>query len=117
MLRLLADENLDNNILRGLELRSPSLDIVRVQEVDLREASDVEILEWAAAHGRILVSQDRKTLPRCTFERVERGLRVPGVFLLRRSAAIGAVIDDLLILAECSEEREWEGRVIYLPLR
>ena len=32
-MKFLADENLDNNILRGLLRRKPDLDIVRVQDV------------------------------------------------------------------------------------
>jgi hypothetical protein len=34
MLRLLADENLNQRILRGLKLRLPDLDHVRAQDVD-----------------------------------------------------------------------------------
>lgn len=33
MLRLLADENLDGNIVRGLTRRLPSVDVVRVHDV------------------------------------------------------------------------------------
>ncbi len=117
MLKLLADENLDNDILRGLELKIPTLEIVRVQDVGLQEADDPDILDWAARNERILVSHDRKTMARFAYERVERGLKMPGVFLVRRFAPIGSVIDDLWILAECSREGEWEGQVRYLPLR
>jgi hypothetical protein len=35
MLKLLADENFDNQIVRGLLRRNSKLDIVRVQEVGL----------------------------------------------------------------------------------
>jgi len=31
--------------------------------------------------------------------------------------AIGTVIEDLLLLAESSLENEWEGQILYLPLR
>jgi hypothetical protein len=34
-LRLLADENFDNTIVRGLLRRRPSIDVVRVQDVML----------------------------------------------------------------------------------
>lgn len=30
---------------------------------------------------------------------------------------VGPVIEDLLFLAECSRDGEWEGQVLYLPLR
>ena len=48
MLRLLADENLNNDIVRGLLRRSPDLDVVRVQDVGLSGAEDPTVLEWAA---------------------------------------------------------------------
>jgi len=48
MLRLAADENFNNDIVRGLLRRKPDLDIVRVQDVGLSGADDPTILEWAA---------------------------------------------------------------------
>ena len=38
MLRFLADENLNNQIVRGVLRRKPDVDIVRVQDVGLSEA-------------------------------------------------------------------------------
>ena len=40
MLRLLSDENFNGDIVRGLFLRQPNLDLLRVQDVGLREADD-----------------------------------------------------------------------------
>jgi hypothetical protein len=48
MLRLLADENFNCDIVRGLLLRDSPLDIVRVQDLGLTGAPDPEILTWAA---------------------------------------------------------------------
>jgi hypothetical protein len=33
VIRLLADENFNNNIVRGVRLRDPDIDLVRVQDV------------------------------------------------------------------------------------
>ena len=52
MLRLLADENFNGDIVRALLLRQPDLDIVRVQDVDLAGVDDPDILAWAAANER-----------------------------------------------------------------
>ncbi len=41
---------------------------------------------------------------------------MPGVFEVRSVAPIGQAIDDLILLAECSFEGEWEGHVRFLPL-
>ena len=42
---------------------------------------------------------------------------MPGVFELSRNVPIGVAIEDILLLAECSLDDEWEGQVRYLPLR
>lgn len=41
---------------------------------------------------------------------------MPGVFVIEQELPIGQAIDDLLLLAECSEAGEWEGQVLHLPL-
>ena len=46
MLSFLADENFNNNIIRGLLRRNSDLDLVRVQDVGLIGAEDPAILEW-----------------------------------------------------------------------
>lgn len=40
---------------------------------------------------------------------------MPGVIEIQTDAPIGQVIEDLLILVECSHEGELEGQVQYLP--
>jgi predicted nuclease of predicted toxin-antitoxin system len=64
MLRLAADENFNNNTVRGLLRRKPDLDIVRIQDVGLSGADDREILEWCAHEGRVLLTHDVSTITR-----------------------------------------------------
>lgn len=52
--RLLADENIDPDLVTGLTRRVPETDIVRVQDVGLRTEDDPTILAWAADERRIL---------------------------------------------------------------
>ena len=42
---------------------------------------------------------------------------MPGIFEVSRNLPIGHAIEEILLLAECSLEGEWEGQVRYLPLR
>lgn len=117
MLLLAADENLDNDILRGLLRRQPKLNIVRVQDVGLAGASDPLVLEWAADEERILLTHDVSTITYYAYERVRGGRSMPGVVEISRLVPISVVIEDILLLAESSLEHEWDGQVIYLPLR
>jgi hypothetical protein len=43
MLLLVADENFNNDIVRGLLRRRPKLDVVRVQDVGLSGAEDADV--------------------------------------------------------------------------
>lgn len=55
-------------------------------------------------------------MTRFAFERVKTGQSMPGVVEVRRELPLRAVIEDLLLLAHGSEDGEWEGRVLFLPL-
>ena len=117
MLRLATDEDFNNRILRGLLRRGTGLDIVRVQDAGLAGRSDAEVLEWTAREGRVLLTHDVTTMRRYVDERAAAGLPTPGVFEVSQHTPIAIVIEDILLLAECSLEGEWEGQVRFLPLR
>lgn len=116
MVPLLADENLDGAIVRGLLRQRPGLDIVRVQDVGLSGAEDPAVLDWAARHGRVLLTHDVATMTRYAYERVAAGLPMPGVFEVSQDLPVSRAIEDILLVAECSQPGEWEGQVRYLPL-
>ena len=117
MIRLLADENFNNNIVRAVRIRAPDVDIVRVQDVGLSGADDPTVLDWAAQHRRVLLTHDVSTITAFAYDRVREGEPMPGVFEVGRTVALRSAIDDILLLATCSVDGEWEGQVRYLPLR
>jgi hypothetical protein len=80
----------------------------------LRGSDDPTVVSWAAEHGRVVVTQDVSTMSRHAYARVAAGLPMPGVWEVPRSLPIGAAIDEILLLTECSVPGEWEGRVIRL---
>jgi hypothetical protein len=117
MIRLLADENFNNDVVRGVRRRNPGIDIVTVQDVGLSGAEDPVVLEWASRVARILLTHDVATMMNYAKDRVQQALPMPGVFEIGRHVSIRMAIDEIEILAECSAEGEWEGQVRYLPLR
>jgi hypothetical protein len=116
MIRLLSDEDFPGAVVRGLLRRLPELDLVRVQDVGLMSTPDPDILEWAAANDRIVVSGDRSTLSAHAWARVARGVFMPGAFLLRPNTSVASAIDALELIALTSEHHEWVNRVVYIPL-
>jgi predicted nuclease of predicted toxin-antitoxin system len=73
MIRLAADENFNNDIVRGIVRRIPTIDIVRVQDVGLRTADDPTVLAWAADTGRVLLTHDIATITHYAYARVRAG--------------------------------------------
>lgn len=117
MIRLAADENFNNDIVRGILRRDPTIDIVRVQDAGLRTADDPAVLEWAAQTGWILLTHDVATITHYAYERVRAGQAMPGVFEVSRRLALAEAIEDIILIAQCNLKGEWEGQVRYLPLR
>ena len=69
------------------------------------------MLAWAAQERRVLLTYDVSTITRYAYERVQAGQPMPGVFEVSRDLSIGHAIEEILLLAACSLEEEWEGQV------
>lgn len=74
--RFQADADLDGRVIRGLLRAAPGVDIRTANDAGLAGLEDSEVLQIAADAGRILVSQDRRTMP-VHFKRFVAGARVP----------------------------------------
>jgi len=116
MIELLVDENFNRRILRGLRRRLPGLNCLLVQDTELFETEDPEILDWAASSGRVVLTHDVNTMTRYAYERLEKGEPLPGVIIVPKELSIGAAIEALEILLNCSEPEEFPNRVIHLPI-
>ncbi len=117
MLRFLADENLNNGIVRGIRRRVPSVSIVRIQDVGMTGMDDSAVLDWAAANQLIVLTHDVCTMTRYATERVAAGMSMPGLIEISRKSSLSVVIEDVILIAECGTDGEFEGQVIYLPLQ
>jgi hypothetical protein len=116
VLPLVSDENFNGDIVRGLLRRQPDLDLVRVQDVGLSAADDPAILEWAAGAGRIVLTHDRRTVPRFAYQRLQAGLPMPGVFVVNDGAPVWKMIEELLLAIECGTAEDCKDQVTYFPL-
>ena len=116
MPHLLSDENFIGDIVRGLLLRRPDLDLVRVQDVGIEGTDDLTVLTFAAENDRILLTHDRATMPDFAYVRVASGEPMPGVLVVHDRMPVRQAIDELILVDEGSEQGEWAGLVVYLTL-
>ncbi len=116
MISFLIDQNFNEHIVDGITRRDATLEFVHVRDVGLAEASDSDVLQWAAAHGLVLLTHDRRTVPQCAHARVAGGAPMPGVFLVNDGMGVGQAIDELLIAAHCLSPDECKDTGRYFPL-
>jgi len=115
-MKFLADENFEGAIFRGLLRRNAEFNIERVQDVGLMSASDSDILEWAYRHGRIVLTHDQKTMPGFAYQRMAEGKAIAGMIVMKHTISVGKAIEDILLIATCSQMDEWVNQIQLLPL-
>lgn len=117
--RFLADENFNLDIVAGLRRAQPAIDILTAPQAGILHWPDPDVLAWAAAHDRILLSHDKRTMPD-HFSRfltqLDADKHCPGVMLLPQNLAIGPSIVAILEIWELSAHDEWANLLIRLPL-
>jgi predicted nuclease of predicted toxin-antitoxin system len=116
VIRLLADENFNAHILKGLADCVSMLDLVRARDVGLVATPDPAILEWAAARGRVLLTHDRQTIPAFARSRITASAPMPGNFLVSDDMPTGEAIEEIQIAVHCLSEDECQNAIKYSPM-
>lgn len=115
MLRLLLDQDFDHRIIWGLVDRMPDLDYTTAHALGLRKTDDRKLLLRAAIEGRVLLSHDERTMPGHYFALSNRGESLQGVFIVPRRIGIGAAVENLDIIIQCSTHADWMNEYKVLP--
>lgn len=115
-IRFLADENFRMEIVSALRHKQPMLAILTVQEAGIRGSADPLVLAFAAEHGRILLTHDKRTVPNHLDALLVEGNHSPGVIYVPQDMPIGQAVEDLQLIAEASAPEEWRDLFSRLPL-
>ena len=92
------------------------MDFMSANEADLEGVLDPEVLALAAAQDRILVSHDLQTMPRHFGNFLKSGNSSPGVLLVPQRLAVGAAIEELVLIWVATDAGEWQNRILRIPL-
>ena len=117
-IRYLLDENMSHGVRDQLLYHEPTLPVLCIGD-DMAPAlgtPDPLILDWLEKNDYILISRNRKTMPAHLKEYLDMGKHVPGILLIRRGISIGQLVEDLLLIWETSELKDYQDRIEYLPL-
>jgi hypothetical protein len=96
----------------------PKIDLLRIQDCLPEGTPDLDVLAWAAAENRVLITNDRNTMIGFAYQRLAAGEPVAGLIATTNAQSIGLAIDDIQIIAEYMLEEEVRDQVVvFLPLR
>ena len=95
MIRFLADANLHDAIVAGLE-----------------GLPDPEVLAVATHQNRILVTSDLRTMPHHFGDYLEAHGECAGVFLIKQRVPLIDAIDTLVRVWAASDSEEWKNRIV-----
>ncbi|MCY4386141.1 MAG: DUF5615 family PIN-like protein [Desulfurellaceae bacterium] len=113
--RFQADADLNLVIVKATLRRGPGIDFQTAHAAGLSGLHDRDVLALAAQAGRLLITHDRKTMPRHFAEFVMQKTS-SGVIVIPQKLPIRVAVADLLLIWETSESEEWVNRIQSLPL-
>jgi hypothetical protein len=101
--RFLADEDLNQNLVRAVRRLEPQIEFATVSEQGLGSEPDDSILGYAAENGWLLVSHDVNTMKAAADDRLAAGQPFAGLFLVPQSRLIRLVAESLVLIWSASE--------------
>ena len=113
--RFQADADLNHIIVKATLRREPGIDFQIAHVANLAGVVDQEVLALAAQAGRVLVTHDRKTMPKNFAEFIVH-TSSSGVVVIPQKLPVRAAVEDLLLIGTASEAEEWINRMQVLPL-
>ena len=91
--------------------------VVRVQDVvEISGLDDPAVLAWSTTNDRVVLTHDLSTMIPAMQEQVKRFASCSPIVFVRDSLPVSLVIEEILLLDECSIETDWAAGVLYLPL-
>jgi hypothetical protein len=115
-IRFQADNDLKRIIVDATLRREPSIDFQTAQAARLDDLDDEAVLPLAASQSRILVSHDKRTMPRALASFIASGGTSPGVLLvIPQSAPIRDVVEALILIWADEQAEDLRDLIAKIP--
>jgi len=112
-MRYLLNEHIAPTYRAQLLRAAPELEVWIVGDpgAPLRGTLDPDNLVWCEEHHFVLVTNNRKSMPRHRADHLALGRHVPGILVINPALAIGELLDELVLIAGASDEHEYRDRL------
>jgi hypothetical protein len=114
--RFLADHDLNEHIVTGIQRSHHHIEFIRVRDIGLADATDEQVLLYAARTGHCVVSHDVNTMPAAATAVMESGTTISGLFMVRQTTPVRVAIESLALVWSASEQDDWRNQIVFLPL-
>jgi hypothetical protein len=111
--RLQADNDLDFRIVRATGHLNTRIDFQSALQAGLHGKTDPEVLQIAAREGRVLVSHDRRTMPK-HFGDFITNQPSPGLIVVSKKLGIAKSTEWLHLIWEASEAEEYLNTIFQI---
>src|SRR6266849_4550298 len=97
--RFLIDEDTPGFLAEALRQKEPAIDVIRVGDLGAPSfgTQDSDLLIAAENLGRVLITNDRNTMPGHLIDHFAAGRHTAGVMLLRRGFSVGRIVQEIVI--------------------
>jgi hypothetical protein len=115
--RFLLDENLPPRLKVALLRLNPTIDVLRVGDPGAPALGtlDPDVLRYLELSQRILVTDNRKSMPEHLKAHWSAGGHIWGLFWLRPGITIGRWAEELFLIWEATEAEEWIDKLDWIP--
>ena len=111
-----ADNDLKRIIVDATLRREPRIDFQTAQAARLDDLDDEAVLRLAASQSRILVSHDKRTMPKALASFIASGGTSPGVLLvIPQNAPIREVVEELILMWADERADDWINLIAKIP--
>lgn len=116
--RFLLDENLSPRLKVAVLRLNPAIDILRVGEPNAPQLGtlDPDVLRYLEFSQRLLVTDNRTSMPEHLADHWADGGNIWGLFWVRPKTPIGQLAQELFLIWETTEAEEWVDRLDWIPL-
>jgi predicted nuclease of predicted toxin-antitoxin system len=108
--RFLADVNFKQHIIDGVVRQVPEIDFQAAHDANLHGLPDAQVLAVAAREGRVLVTQDQRTMP-AHFGEFIKTHNSPGVVIVSQKMATRRAIEGLILIWMASDADEYVNSI------
>jgi hypothetical protein len=118
-LPFLFDEDVPEYLADELIRLEPSIEWFQVglEGAPPKGTKDPPLLIFAEENKMILVSRDKRTMPKHLQAHFQQGRRTCGVLLLRRGFSITSYAEDLILVWSANDDKDLVDCTLYIPLQ